>query len=55
LLLAFVAILSVAVFLGMGALRHARDFEVARDQPIAGWMTPRYVSRSKRQTGPVTV
>ena len=46
LLLAFVVVFGVAMVLGYNALHHGRNFEVAKDQPIAGWMTPRYVSRS---------
>ena len=46
LVMAFLAALSLAIFFGVGALRHARDFNAAPDQPIKGWMTPRYVAFS---------
>lgn len=46
LVVAFLALLAVAVFFGIGAFREARDFDVAKEQPIAPWMTPRYVSHS---------
>lgn len=43
---AFLVALSLAVIFGLGAIRHARDFAAAPDQPIRGWMTPRYVIHS---------
>ncbi len=46
LVLAFLVALSLAVFFGLGALRHAHDFKTIPDQTIQGWMTPRYVSHS---------
>lgn len=44
--LAFAFLLGLAVFFAVGAIRHARDFEVAKEQPLAPWMTPRYVANS---------
>ncbi|MCG6883266.1 MAG: hypothetical protein LJE62_05875 [Silicimonas sp.] len=46
LVLAFAIVLGLAVFFGVGAIRKARDFDVAKEQPIAAWMTPRFVSHS---------
>ncbi len=46
LVLAFVFLLGAAVFFGVGAFRHARDFDVAKEQPVASWMTPRFVAHS---------
>lgn len=46
LVLAFLVALSLAVFFGLGAIRHARGFDVAKDQPVKAWMTPRYISHS---------
>lgn len=50
LLLAFIAALGIAGFFGV---RSVSEFiywsdPAHRDQPLAGWMTPRYVARSYR-------
>ena len=46
LVLAFVAAFGLAIYFGIGAVRKARDFDVAKEQPVAAWMTPRYISHS---------
>ncbi len=46
LLLAFAVFLGLAIFFGVGAFRKARDFDAEKEQPIAAWMTPRYVAHS---------
>ena len=46
LLLAFVVLLAVAAVFAIGAIRHARDWDIAADQPIEAWMTPRYIAHS---------
>ena len=46
LVLGFVLLLALSIFFAVGAIRQARDFDVAQEQPIAPWMTPRYVARS---------
>ncbi len=46
LVLAFVILLAAAVFFAVGAFRKARDFDVAKEQPVASWMTPRFVAHS---------
>lgn len=44
--LAFAAAMLVTVAFGIGAIRHAPAWRAPPDQPIAGWMTPRYVAHS---------
>lgn len=46
LVLAFLAFLALAVFFGVNAFLRAKDFNVAKEQPIAAWMTPRYIAHS---------
>lgn len=46
LVLVFAGFLALAVFFGVNAFLKARDFNVAKEQPIAAWMTPRYVAHS---------
>lgn len=46
LVIAFILAAMVTLFFGMSAFRHARDFGAAPDQPIAAWMTPRYIVHS---------
>lgn len=43
---AFVLVLAAAIFFGVGAVRKARDFNAAKEQPVAAWMTPRFVAHS---------
>lgn len=45
-ILAFGLFLGLAVYFAIGAIRHAREWDVARDQPIEAWMTPRYIAHS---------
>lgn len=44
--MAFLGFLALALFFGVNAFLKARDFRVAREQPVAAWMTPRYVAHS---------
>jgi len=46
LVLAFALLLGLAVFFAVGAFRHARNLDIAIEQPVASWMTPRYVALS---------
>lgn len=46
LVLAFLAFLALAIFFGTNAVLKARDFRAPKEQPIAAWMTPRYVAHS---------
>lgn len=43
---AFVLVLVAAIAFGIVAIRKARDFDVAKEQPVASWMTPRFVAHS---------
>jgi hypothetical protein len=43
---AFALAFALTLFFGVQALRHAGAVRPAPDSPIAGWMTPRYVSLS---------
>jgi len=46
LVIAFVGFFALALFFGVNAFLKAKDFRVAKDQPVAAWMTPRYVAHS---------
>jgi hypothetical protein len=46
LVLAFAVLVAIALWFAMGAVRHALEFDVAKEQPLAPWMTPRYVAHS---------
>lgn len=47
LIAAFVAVLALTAYFGLGALQGAREFRNAPpDQTIEGWMTTRYVAHS---------
>ena len=46
LVLAFAGFLALAMFFGANAFLKARDFRAPKDQPVAAWMTPRYVAHS---------
>ena len=46
LVLGFVVFLCLALFFGVMTVRRLQDFDVAKDQPVAAWMTPRYVALS---------